>query len=66
MTIKPFSSDTELIWFSRKFFDDRIGTFRKDFAIMHPALIKCFAFADLLSGLYAGKLEDHGLDDLKA
>ena len=77
MTIKPFSSDTELLRFSRKFFDDRIGTFRKDFAICltadkqnhhayFPALITCIAFVDLVSGLYAGKLEHHGLADLKA
>jgi hypothetical protein len=30
-----------------------------------PALITCIGFADLLSGLFAGKLEGHGLSDLK-
>jgi hypothetical protein len=31
-----------------------------------PALITCIAFADFLSGLYAGKLKHHGLLELKA
>jgi len=31
-----------------------------------PALMTSIAFADFLSGLYAGKLEGHGLKELKA
>jgi hypothetical protein len=31
-----------------------------------PALMTCIGFTDFLSGLYAGKLEGHGLNELKA
>jgi hypothetical protein len=76
MTIKPFKCDKELINFARLFFRDRVGSFRKDVAICltadenrsHaylPALITCIGFIDLLSGLYAGKLDGHGLRELK-
>jgi hypothetical protein len=76
MTIAPFKTDKALISFARKFFRDRVGSFRKDIAICltananrnhayFPALITCIGFADLLSGLHAGKLEGHGLIDLK-
>ena len=62
--------------FARKFFANRIETFRKDIAICltpnargehayFPALIICIAFADLLSGLYAGRFHRHGLKELK-
>lgn len=77
MTIKPFNSDKELIDFARRFLANRVDSFRKDVAICltanddghhayFPALITCIAFADLLSGLYAGKLENHGLPELTA
>jgi hypothetical protein len=76
MTIAPFTSDTQLISFARDFFKDRVGSFRKDIAIClkananrshayFPALITCIGFADFLSGLYAGKLDGHSLNDLK-
>jgi len=76
MTIAPFKSDKALISFARLFFQNRVGSFRKDITICltadanrrhayFPALITCIGFADLLSGLYAGKLEGHGLSDLK-
>jgi hypothetical protein len=76
MTIKPFRSDKDLTTFARKFFRDRVGTFRKDLRICltadakrhhayFPALITCIGFLDLLSGLYAGKLEGHSLNELK-
>ena len=76
MTIAPFKSDKELVSFARKFFRHRVGSFRKDIAIClkadatrshayFPALITCIGFVDFLSGLYAGKLEGHGLSDLK-
>jgi hypothetical protein len=62
--------------FTRQFFASRIETFRKDIAICltpnerkqhayFPALIICVAFAELLSGLYAGTLQDQGLDKLQ-
>jgi len=77
MTIRPFASEKELFTFARKFFRDRVGSFRKDVAICltadanrhhayFPALITCIGFLDLLSGLYAGKLDGHGLGDLKS
>jgi hypothetical protein len=77
MTSKPFKSDKELINFARLFFRDRVRSFRKDVAICltadanrdhaeFPALITCIGFLDLLSGLYAGRLEGHSLDELKS
>jgi hypothetical protein len=76
MSIAPFKSDEELVTFARKFFANRVETFRKDIAICltpnehgqhayFPALIICIAFADLLSGLYAGTLSDQKLPELK-
>jgi len=76
MTIKPFKSDKDVTNFARLFFRDRVGSFRKDVAICltadanrhhayFPALITCIGFVDLLSGLYAGKLEGSGLSELK-
>jgi hypothetical protein len=76
MSIAPFKNDEELVAFARKFFANRVETFCKDIAICRtpdacgehayfPALIICIAFADLLSGLYAGKLHRHGLKELK-
>ncbi len=77
MTIAPFATDQELISFARTFLSDRVASFRKDVAICltadrkrhhayFPALITCIGFVDLLSGLYAGRLEGHGLRELKA
>jgi hypothetical protein len=77
MTIKPFKSDKELIDFAHLFFRDRVGSFRKDMAICltananrshayFPALITCIGFLDLLSGLYAGRVEGHSLSELKS
>lgn len=77
MTIAPFATDQELISFARTFLCDRVASFRKDVAICltadrkrhhayFPALITCIGFVDLLSGLYAGRLEGHGLRELKA
>jgi len=76
MFIAHFKTDDELVCFAREFFDNRIETFRKDIAICltpnargehayFPALIICIAFADLLSGLHAGRLHRHGLKELK-
>lgn len=76
MSIKPFASDKELINYAKWFLRDRVRAFRADVAICmtqdskrhhayFPALITCIAFLDLLSGLYAGKIEGHGLSQLK-
>ena len=76
MTIAHFKDDKELVAFARKFFANRVETFRKDMAICltpnergqhayFPALIICIAFADLLSGLYAGTLYNQGVQELK-
>ena len=75
MSIAPFSSDSDLLKFAKWFFRNRLETFRKDIGICmtpnsrgehayFPALIICIAFADLLSGLHAGKLWPR-LQDLK-
>jgi hypothetical protein len=76
MTIARFKDDKELVAFARKFFANRVETFRKDIAICltpnergqhayFPALIICIAFAELLSGLYAGTLRDQKLVQLQ-
>jgi hypothetical protein len=75
MSISPFASDRKLVDFAGLFLANRVETFRKDIAICltadesrqhayFPGLITCIAFADLLSGLYAGKLDHHGLPEL--
>jgi hypothetical protein len=75
--VLPFKSDGEVVEFARAFLDAHVERFQKDIAIClrpaanrthayFPALITCIAFADLLSGLYAGKLEGHGLKELKS
>jgi hypothetical protein len=76
MSIRHFKTKEELLTFARKFFDNRVETFRKDIAICltpnetgqhayFPALIICIAFAELLSGLYAGTLRDQKLVQLQ-
>lgn len=76
MSIKPFSSDRDLLEYATWFLRDRVHAFRKDVAICmtpnserhhayFPALITCIAFVDFLSGLYEGKLEYHGLPHLQ-
>jgi hypothetical protein len=75
MSIAPFSSDDDLLKFAKRFFCNRLETFRKDIEICmtpnkrgehayFPALLICIAFTELLSGLYAGKLWTN-LGDLK-
>ena len=67
MSIAPFRSDKQLLEFAERFFRNRLETFRKDIDICmtpnsrgehayFPALFICIAFADLLSGLHAGKV----------
>jgi hypothetical protein len=76
MPVKPVSSDAEVVSFARAFLHEHAERFRKDINICltrdannshayFPALITCIAFADFLSGLYAGKLDGHGLNELK-
>src|SRR5258708_38300550 len=76
MSISPFSSDKQLLRYARWFLRDRVSAFRKDLAICmtanskgehayFPALITCIAFADLLTGLYIGKLDFPRLPDLQ-
>lgn len=80
MAAQRFSSDKELIAFAEKFLRRQTSKFRKDINICltgrrrrgatglthayFPALITCIGFADLLSGLYAGDLQKHGLKEL--
>ena len=76
MSIAPFSSETELIDYAKWFLRHRAKAFRKDIEICmtansdrqhayFPALITCISFLDLLSGLYAGKIDGHGAHELK-
>jgi hypothetical protein len=77
MTIQPFQSDQELLEFSRAFLRVLVQNFQKDISICltadrarrhayFPALMTCIPFMDFLSGLYAGKLEGHGLKELNS
>jgi hypothetical protein len=76
MPVLPFKTDADVVKFAKAFLDEHLERFCKDIKICltpdaknshayFPALITCIAFADLLSGLYAGKLDDHGLKELK-
>jgi hypothetical protein len=77
MSFQPFRSEKDLTQYAARFFRDRVQSFRKDVGICltanadghhayFPALITCIGFLDFLSGLNAGKLEGHGLTELKA
>ncbi len=75
VSIQPFRSDEELVRFARKFLLNRVEVFNKDLKICltrsrgthayFPALIICIAFADLVSGLYAGTLKRQSLEQLR-
>jgi len=76
MSVLAITSDVDVEKFARKFLDEHVERFRKDIAIClrpdengshayFPALITCIAFAQLLSGLYAGNLGGDGLKKLK-
>ena len=76
MSIARFKNVEELLGFAREFFDNRVETFQKDIAICRtpdargqhayfPALITCIAFAELLSGCNAGRLNGLKLKDLE-
>jgi hypothetical protein len=75
---QPFQTDREVVRFATKFLRDRSKGFKKDIDICltsvngpkgkkthayMPALLLCFSFIDLLSGLYAGNIRRHGLND---
>ena len=76
MSVAPFNSKKALLKFAETFFDNRTDTFRKDIRVCltrkegkdhayFPALITCIAFAGLLSGLHAGRLDYLSLKELK-
>ena len=75
MSIQPFNFDKELVEFAHKFLRNRLEVFHKDVAIClkrtrgthayFPALIICIAFADLMSGLYAGKLKGQRVEPIR-
>ena len=76
MSIAHFKSVEELLGFARQLFDNRVETFQKDIAICRtpdahgrhayfPAVITCIAFAELLSGCYAGRLDGLELKHLE-
>ncbi len=68
-------SDDEWVEFAERFLHNRREVLDKDVAIClkrtrgkhayFPALIICIAFADLMSGLYAGKLKGQGVEPLR-
>ena len=75
MSTQRFSSESELLDFAAFFLGSQVKKFRKDIDICltadrnrrhayFPALITCIGFADLLSGLHAGKVEGHSLSEL--
>jgi hypothetical protein len=77
MSISPFTSDKQLLDYACWFLRHRVNAFYKDTNICmtgdakrshayFPALITCIAFADLLAGLYVGKLNYPRLTDLRA
>jgi hypothetical protein len=77
MSFQPFKSEKDLTQFAARFFRDRVQSFRKDLDICltanagghhayFPALMICIGFLDFLSGLNSGKLDGHGLPELKA
>jgi hypothetical protein len=75
MSIWPFKSEEELVEFAQRFLRNRVEVFNKDVAICltrnrgthayFPALIICIAFADLMSGLYAGKLKGQRVEPIR-
>jgi hypothetical protein len=76
MPVLQFKSADDVVRFAEAFLDEHLERFRKDIAICltpdaknshayFPALITCIAFAELLSSLYAGKLDGTGLEKLK-
>ena len=76
MPVLPFSTDAEVVRFAKAFLREHLERFRKDIKICltrdenkahayFPALMSCISFADLLSGLYAGKLEGYALKELR-
>lgn len=76
MPVLPFSSDAEIMGFAKAFLHEHAVRFRKDIKICltpnaraesayFPALITCIAFAEFLSGLYAGNLNGPALKQLK-
>jgi hypothetical protein len=76
MPVVPLISDADIVKFAKALLDEHDERFRKDIKICltgdaekrhayFPGLITCIGFADLLSGLHAGKIEGHGLSELK-
>jgi hypothetical protein len=76
MPVLPFESKNDVVNFAKAFLRIQVWRFRKDIVIClrrgpkgshayFPALITCLGFADFLSGLYAGKLDGHAVNELK-
>ena len=73
--IGPFKTNKELVAFGKDFIKHHTSAFRINMNICltadknrrhayFPGLITCISFLDLLSGLYAGRVKDHGLNEL--
>jgi hypothetical protein len=76
MPVLPFSTDAEVVQFARAFLKEHLARFCKDIKICltpnakgeeayFPTMITCIAFAEFLSGLYAGTLDGDGHKKLK-
>lgn len=77
MTIHPFKTDDEVVAYARYWLRGMVDSLHRNIGICltadknkshayFPALMTCISFLDLLSGLYAGNVKDHGLDHLQA
>jgi hypothetical protein len=71
----PNGDDDKWVEFAERFLRNRVEVLNKDVAIClkrtrgthayFPALVICIAFADLLSGLYAGKLKGQRVEPIR-
>lgn len=75
VSIAPFRTHQDVVAFAKTFVRNHNGRFRKDVKICltaneernhayFPALMTCISYLDFLSGLYAGKVKGHGLNEL--
>lgn len=77
---QPFQTDKQIVTFANRFLRDRARGFKKDIDICltgkkiqgerqthayMPALLLCFSFFDLLSGLYTGNIKGHRIREFQ-
>lgn len=82
MPVLPFETKIDIVSFAKRFLRMQVLRFRKDISVClrgrrlrpreplthayFPGLMTCIAFVDLLSGLYAGKIDGHSVGELKS